>query len=64
MAVAQDQEVRVDVGERQYATPVDMTEDWGFLTSDAAFNPGIEPMSWLFNDDFSTEMSLFGLMAP
>ncbi|KAL2854505.1 hypothetical protein BJY01DRAFT_257922 [Aspergillus pseudoustus] len=34
--------------------------DWDFLAPDAAFDFDAEPMSWMFNDDFSPEMSLFG----
>ncbi|KAB8067548.1 hypothetical protein BDV29DRAFT_196345 [Aspergillus leporis] len=45
--------------ELQHATPVDLDEDWGFMTSDTLFDPGdTEPMSWLFNDDLNQVVSL------
>ncbi|OIW27604.1 hypothetical protein CONLIGDRAFT_655445 [Coniochaeta ligniaria NRRL 30616] len=32
-----------------------MEEDWGFMTADALLNPdNIEPLSWMFNDDYNS----------
>ncbi|KAJ0419389.1 hypothetical protein BJY00DRAFT_324420 [Aspergillus carlsbadensis] len=64
MVTAQDREVGAWTGTKTHTQtgsgkPEDVAGDWSFATPYSAFDFTADPMSWMFNDDFGSDMSIF-----